>query len=215
MSLEPESDSSERRIGAFGIPRFATDWDRLLNVYNIQELPVLPADGDPGSEEVPIGVKVLREFFLDAASSHASEIWFDFSPEDEDAVDVCFTPVGKSTTALRIPKSLFFRDDKEMGIFGFLMDRFSDDGMFAISESEFRDKPKTSPFDRRGRIIQPTTPPDAVNRREETPDTMPGLNEVVIIRAFRVSLKGHSIPEDLVVQICPRFWHMPTGLTID
>jgi len=215
MPLEPEGESAEKRIGQFRIPQFTTDWDRLLNIYNIHELPVLPADGDVGSEDVPLGVKVLREFFLDAANAHASEIWFDFAPEADDYIDACFTPIGKSTTALRIPRRLFFEADEELGIFGFLLDQLCEDGTFAIHVSEFRSRPAVQdPFDKRGRIKQPPIPPDSPVPQPPEPE-FPGVTETVTIRAFRVSLKGRAVPDDLVIQICPRFWHMPTGFTIE
>jgi len=218
MAFNKESDSYDPRLGATGIPTFTQDWDRLLNVYNISELPVIPADGDPGCEIIPVGIKVLREFFLEAANAHASEVWFDFAPGGEGSIDACFTPSGRSTTVLRLPGQLFFSEDNEMGVFAFLLDSLTDDGMFAIHVSEFRDKPKRNPFDKRGRIIQPTTPPDsplpnASDINED--DELPGVTESVTIRAFRISLKGRLIPDDMVVQICPRFWHMPTGFTIE
>jgi len=214
-------------------PGYKTDWDRLLNVYTIQELPVLYSDDEPGHEEIPIALKVLREIFLDAADSHALEVWFDFAPGREGVVDACYTPVGKGTSAIRIPKSLFYETDDDLGIFGFLFRRLSDDGMFAIHVNEFRDRPVNNPFDKRGRIVQPPLPPDhdkytqlsdvpPFSRQEEIPvqpestveSEVPGVTEVAIIRAFRISLKGRNVPEDLVIQICPRFWHMPTGFTV-
>lgn len=216
MAFNEERDY-DRGLGATGIPSFKQDWDRLLNVYNISELPVIPADGEPGSEEVPVGIKVLREFVLEAANSHASEVWFDFTPEKENSIDACFTPSGKSTTILRMPKELFFGDNNEMGVFGFMLESLTDDGMFAIHESEFRDKPRHSPFDNRGRIKQPTTPPEAPlpNAASKREEDFPGVTEAVTIRAFRISLKGRLIPDDMVIQICPRFWHMPTGFSIE
>jgi len=202
------------------IPEFNTDWDRLLNVYTIQELPVIPSDSEPESEIIPIGLKVLREFFLDAADSLASEIWFDFAPECKDVVDACYTPIGKGTSAIRIPRSLFFEPDEELGLFAFLFDNLSDGGMFAIHVNQVRTRPsgQDGPFDKRGRIIQPTRPPDAggimPDGNEKPEDGIPQVTEVATIRAYRVSLKGRTIPEDVVVQICPRFWYIPTGIQI-
>jgi hypothetical protein len=216
MSDTPESFGEEQSwIRAVRIPPYSQDWDRLINVYNIQELPALPADGDPGSEDTPLSVRVIREFFLDAANSFALEIWFDFAPDVPEAIDACFCPHGKAKTAIRIPKSLFFEKDEEYGVLGYLLENIADDGMFAIHVTEFKDKPKYSPFDNRGRIIQPPTPPesgDVLHPPEE--DEIPGVTETVTIRVYRISLKGHTIPEDLVVQICPRFWHMPTGFQV-
>ncbi len=214
-------------------PDYKTDWDRLLNVYTIQELPILPADHEPGHDEIPVALKVLREIFLDAADSHALEVWFDYAPGREGVVDACYTPTGKGTSVIRIPESLFYDCADELGIFGFLYRELSDDGMFAIHVNHFRDRPVDNPFDKRGRIVQPVLPPDHKeyeqqpgsvefplrDTMESVPDTseeskIPGITEVAIIRAYRISLKGRSIPEDLVIQICPRFWHMPTGFTV-
>jgi len=218
----PDHDNlPANRAGASRVPLYTTDWDRLLTIYNIQELPIIPADGDPGSEGIPVGVKVMREFLLDAAGTYASEIWFNFGPDGE-SIEVCYSPPGKGTIAVQVPRALFFKDDEEYGILGFLMDRFTDDGMFAIHASEFKDTPpslmKRSPFDKRGRIIQPTTPPDPPDPPDpppsETENEIPGITETVTIRAFRISLKGRTVPDDLVIQICPRFWHMPTGFQV-
>jgi len=227
--------------GGFNFQLWTSDWDRGLNVYTIGELPSIPSDTASGGDAVPVSIRIMREFFLGAASAYAPEIWFEFgSPHvdganrNEKVVNACYSAHGRGTTALKIPCELFFRDDMELGIFGVLRNRFSNDGMFAIHVSEFRDKPKYDPFDSRGRVRQPVLPPDHPDHpdhsRSELPeiknlrkdivqetddtDSFPGVREVVTIRAFRVSLKGNSIPDDLVVQICPRFWHMPTGFEV-
>ncbi len=193
---------------------FATDWDRLLNVYTIQELPNIPADGDPGSESVPLSIKVIREFLLEAAGRFATEIWFDYSPGNDDTIDACYNPSGEGTVILEIPRHVFFLDDEEIGIFGPLLNGMAVDGKFAIHVSEFRDKPKRDPFDSRGRIIQPPVAPLSREMIEEEKHETPGVTETLTIRAFQVSLKGHEVPGDLVIQICPRFWHMPSGFQV-
>jgi len=223
-----ESEKSPgRRIDLAEIPGYSNDWDRFLSVYNIQELPSIPPDGEPGSETMPLSLKVLREFFITAANDFAMEIWFDFAPEEkasddsersqasEGAVDVCYAPHGRGTTAIRIPDTLFFREYPELGIFRWLLANSDEAGMFAIYSSEFKDKPRHDPFDKRGRLVPPPdfTPSGNSTDREDEPD-VPGVTEVAIIRAFRISLKGHEIPNDLVIQICPRFWHMPTGFSV-
>lgn len=209
MALDPESDKSGRPAsGESELPDYNHTWDRDLSVYTIQELPVLPADGDPGSENIPLALKLLREFCLEAASSYAWEVWFNFAPEgDGDVFEACWNPPSKGTLSIRLPKALFEEGEDDLGVFGFLLRSISDQGMFAIHASEFHDAPpaRHKPFDERGRLVPPPEEPP-----QNEPDT-PGLVETVTIHAFRLSLKGHTVPDDLVIQICPRFWHMPTG----
>ena len=94
--MEGVSDREERddaRPPESEFPVYRQDWDRDLGLYNITELPSIPADGDPGSEKLPFGVKIIREFCLDAANSHAMELWFDFAPNranGKDLVDACW-----------------------------------------------------------------------------------------------------------------------------
>ncbi len=196
-------------LGYVKLPTYDTKWDRDLNVYNIQELPVLPADGDPGCKDLPVGLIVLRELCLDAATAYSWEVWFDFaSKKDEGFLDICWTPPSKGTQAVRLPSALLMQGDSDLGVFGPLLEMSAEDGMFAIHVNEFRDAPKKhNPFDKRGRLVPPPPEPEP---EEETP----GLVEMATIRAFRLSLKGHTAPDDLVIQICQRFWHMPTGFEV-
>jgi len=223
----------ERKGELYNFQPWAVDWDRYLNVYNITELPSIPLDADAEDETIPIAIQVMREYFLNAARKFASEVWFDFEPSAAGGgfINACYSVPGKITTALLIPKDLFYQDDNQLGIFGTLYDQYTDEGMFSIHISKFEDKPKYDPFDRRGRIIQPVLPPDhpdhdpsgfpsedhGLKTRSsctEDEDEFPGLREVVTIHAFRVSLKGRTVPDDLVVQVCPRFWYMPTGFEV-
>jgi hypothetical protein len=186
-------------------PEYTPDWDRWLNVYNIIELPEIPPDGDSRSENLPVSIKILRQLFLDAASKFATEVWFDFEPDISENewgrgafVDACYSHYGKGIHAVRMPQKFFFQDDSELGIFRYLLEDLSDDGMFKIQTNEFKDIPVKQ---------DPDGSTDG--------SVFPGLAETIIIRAFRVSLKGHEAPQDLVIQICPRFWHMPTGFRMD
>jgi hypothetical protein len=224
MSSDFSDSPQDNPAGSTGVPLFSNDWDRYLNVYNIQELPLIAADGDPGSEVIPVGIKVLREFLLEAANKYASEVWFDFNPGVDNMIDVCYSTSGKGTSAVRIPKSLLFNLENVYGIFGILLEMSGEEGMFAIHVNEFRDTPskKRDPFDKRGRIIQPPVPPgvdspfrNSAPLSEEDQYGLPGIAETVTIRAFRICLKGHEIPQDMVIQICPRFWYMPTGFTME
>jgi hypothetical protein len=195
--------------GAGHIPIYSPDWDRLLTIYNVMELPAIPADGDPGSEKLPFGLKILREFCLDAANAYSLELWFDFSSDSDkgDTVDACWTPGNKGTQAVRMPRSVLMEGDGELGVFGYLLSNLSDHGMFAVYVSEFRDAPgKHNPWDKHGRLVPPP--------KDEEPETTPGVIETVTIRAFCLALKGHVIPNDLVIQICPRFWSMPSGFEV-
>ena len=212
MVYGPDSEGSFNPASEYcDLPAYNHTWDRDLNVYTIQEVPVLPADGDPGSEDLPIALKLLREFCLEAASSYAWEVWFNFAPEgDGESFEACWNPPSKGTLSIRLPRSLFIQGEDDLGVFGTLLRTISDHGIFAIHASEFRDAPpaRHKPFDERGRLVPPPEKPPA-----EEPDT-PGLVETVTIHAFRLSLKGHTVPDDLVIQICPRFWHMPTGFEV-
>jgi len=205
---EEKRHDPDSRIDRF--PVYTQDWDRLLNIYNVMELPVLPADGEPGSEKLPFGLIIIREFCLDAVNAYSLELWFDFAPNDGggDVVDVCWSAGNKGTQAVRVPKAMVMAGDDELGIFGLLLSDLSDDGMFAVHVSEFRDAPgKHNPWDKRGRLVLP--PP-----KEAQTDETPGVIETVTIRAFHLALKGHTAPDDLAIQICPRSWHMPTGFEV-
>ncbi|HDS29883.1 MAG TPA: hypothetical protein ENN67_02440 [Firmicutes bacterium] len=209
MHLESDSNKKKSEVGGSIYPDYNTTWDRDLNVYNISEIPILPSEVDDGDIDLPIGLYILREFCVDAANAFAWEIWFDFEPHDaEGSIDACWSPPGKGTQIVRLPKSLLFDGRDELGIFSILFDKAAEDGIFAIHQSEFRDAPKKhNPWDKKGRLVPPPPEPDP-------PDEVPGMVETVTIRAFRLSLKGHSAPQDFVIQICPRFWHMPTGFEV-
>jgi hypothetical protein len=196
-----------------GLPGFRQDWDRDLGLYNITELPVLPADGDPGSEKFPFGLRILRELCLDAANSHSPELWFDFAPnraDGKDLIDACWSSTSEGTQCVRMPKSVLLEGDDELGVFGNLLRDLADDGMFAIHVSEFRDSVVSmhNLWDKHGRLMSPQ------ERISPGKPDVPGVLETVTIRAFRVALKGNSIPNDIVIQVCPRFWHMPTGFEV-
>jgi hypothetical protein len=194
------------------LPLYAESWDRDLNIYNVLETPMLPADGEPGAENLPVGLRILREFCLDAAAAFALELWFDFAPDGAGGmVDVCWSSERKGTSVVRIPRSLLLEGDDELGIFGALLSDHSDFGIFAVSVGEFNDLPrnKHNPWDSHGRLVPPPPEPD-----EPIANETPGFLETLTIRAFHLALKGHKAPEDFVIQICPRFWHMPTGLQV-
>lgn len=205
--VQGDEENREPRVRLESPPAYSRDWDALLNVYNVRELPVLPADGDPGSESLPLGLKVLREFCLEAALGHALEVWFDFAPRsDPGVVDACWSSSEKGTTVVRLPGYLLMDGDDDLGIFGYLLRNLTDDGMFAIHVTEFRDAPGAFT----GRPRSPS-PQDAGPTEKPR---FPGLLETATIRAFRVVLKGRIIPNDIVIQISPRFWHMPTGFEV-
>jgi len=213
MTLSPDSEEfRDRPIRTGALPQYTLDWDRFLNFYNIMELPVLPADGDPAGEDLPLGLRIMRELCLDAANAYALEVWFDFAPNNAEngVVDACWSSESKGTQCVRLPKRLITDGDDDLGIFGFILRNLSDDGMFAIHVSEHNETPrkKHNPWDKHGRLVPP--PPKA----DPEPPDAPGNVETVTIRAFRVALKGNTIPNDVVIQICPRFWHMPAGLEV-
>jgi hypothetical protein len=209
MGLDRDRNEKDRRLDNLRFPQYNTTWDRDLNVYNIHEVPVLPADGDPSSEDIPIGLLILREFCMDAANAFAWEVWFDFAPDEAAGfLDACWTPPGKGTQVVRLPRGILMDDASELGVFSTLFEKSAEDGIFAIHQNEFRDAPKKhNPWDKRGRLVPPPPMP-------EPPDEIPGVMETVTIRVFRLCIKGHAAPEDLVIQICPRFWHMPTGFEV-
>ena len=209
MPFNPDPGEHDPQLGSLKLPGYNTTWDRDLNIYNILEFPVLPGDGEPGSEGIPVGLVLLREFCADAAGLYSWEVWFDFSPDaGPEFIDVAWTPPGKGTQTVRLPRAILFDGDDEIGVFSKLLELADDDGVFTIHISEFRDAPgKHNPWDKRGRIVPRRTEP-------EDEDEVPGIVETVTIRAFRLSVKGHTAPEDFVIQICPRFWHMPSGFEV-